>query len=382
MKDGTARAYRGRLLRSTALAGLAVLAASPALAFVTDGKFGGAAEGYTLGFDVTFNTDSGPVSGGKLFFGTDTAGTGDHFLYFAMPKDFVDNTWGANAVDWGSKGHTFDNLLGSDSLGNKGADALMFKPVNADPLGSSLDVRVDYLAQVKEDVIQPDGKKKNTVVDYISGGIGPDVTLAAGQTLGKNEAQIVSDTGVTVDDNGTPLDTTDDTVVNASTLVKEIATSLEYNVQTFKATTLPNGATNPTPITADDIKNKTGLLADSPEVQVDASGKAILDANGNYQVVNSAFSDYVFEVGYEFRFDAKMFDNRFTDPNEALAFVMLGESHVSPSKENFVSTTVNPVCTFGTDCPETQNVPEPGTAAAMVAGLIGLWGLRRRHRPT
>ncbi len=69
-------------------------------------------EGYTTGFEVDFSVDGKPVvTGGFVAFGQDAMG---QYLYFAEPKGFVDNSYGANQVGWGSQDHTFDKLLGSD----------------------------------------------------------------------------------------------------------------------------------------------------------------------------------------------------------------------------------------------------------------------------
>lgn len=62
----------------------------------------------------------------------------------SLSRGFVDNTYGVNALGWGSKGHTFGNLTGSDNLqlslmDNNNAKVLEFKLdyITASSLGSS-----------------------------------------------------------------------------------------------------------------------------------------------------------------------------------------------------------------------------------------------------
>lgn len=57
---------------------------------------GSFAEGYQLGFDISYRIDEGTggghlVTGRKLFFGTDED-NGKQYMAFTMPLDFVDNT--------------------------------------------------------------------------------------------------------------------------------------------------------------------------------------------------------------------------------------------------------------------------------------------------
>jgi hypothetical protein len=87
-----------------------------------DGRFD-ASEGYTTGYSVNFEVEGGHgsivnVGGGELWV-TQDAGSGDLFLAFIQPLSLVDNSYGDNAVGWGSnalsgKNHSFKDLTGSD----------------------------------------------------------------------------------------------------------------------------------------------------------------------------------------------------------------------------------------------------------------------------
>ncbi len=302
-----------------------------ASAFVADGKFD-ASEGYSLGFEVSFLVEGGggaTVDGGRLYFGTDAV-SGDHFLYFAMPKDFVDNTTGVNAVGWGSKGHKFKDLLNSDSLGNDGTNAAL----SFSTTGGALDVVLDYLAV-----------SQSTPTVFESGGAGE-----LGYT--KNDGEVLS---------------------GDASVITEVATSYEYNIAHFG----PNGTNDITQQmiddTAGDTKNPAaGLLKDSPEV-------ASIDGDGNYIVADASFADWIFEVGYEVQFEAGTFGDGWTSATEALSFVSLGESHVSPSKVPFGGSTVGD-CILGPEpeCPGV--VPEPTTLVLLASGLMGVGWTRRRRQ--
>jgi len=301
-------------------------AAPPALGFIVDGKFDGAAEGYSLGFSLSFNLEGGAsVSGGQLFFGTDTSpgGTGDYFLYFAMPTDYATNIYSS---DKGVGGRDFKSFVNSDSLGTAGkranltkrkpakpAQPFLLNPVNSS--GQQLQLAVDYLAT--------DDKKNPTF--YRSGGIAT-VEVGSDQDntdLRKNEGKVIAG-----DADG----------------VKQIATSLEYNIANFA--------------TAAEIRNGTGVIANSP---------------------HATNSDWLQEYAYELRFDSTMFDTAWTNADTALSFLDLGGAHVSPRGKKF---TIDFKCISscgGSGQPPPLSVPEPGSLSLAALGLVAL-GLRRRRR--
>ncbi len=56
-----------------------------------------------------------------------------------MNPDFVDNTYGANAIGWGKRGHTFEMLVRSDH-------AQIYFANQADPTTALLDIKIDYIS--------------------------------------------------------------------------------------------------------------------------------------------------------------------------------------------------------------------------------------------
>ncbi len=135
------------------------IVAPDASAIVVDGKFD-PNEGYTNVQSLYYRTDSGQdlATPGTLYSHVDQA-TGDVYAAFVVPLSFVDNTYGTNSIGWGSKSHTFADLVLSDSgrfafYGEDGSKVM--------------DFYVDYMAQVRNS-----GGKPGTSLtsDYESGGI-------------------------------------------------------------------------------------------------------------------------------------------------------------------------------------------------------------------
>jgi hypothetical protein len=101
-------------------AAAAIALAAPAMALPTiDGRFD-AAEGYTSSQSVVFQVENLalPTSGGVLHTAVDPV-SGDLFVHIALPTSLVDNTYGKNAIGWGSlapsgKNHSYSDLKGSD----------------------------------------------------------------------------------------------------------------------------------------------------------------------------------------------------------------------------------------------------------------------------
>lgn len=112
---------------------------------VIDGKYD---EIYNISPDATtvcYNNPEG-VLFGKLATFYQPAGNAV-YMVLAIDKDFVDNTYGANAINWPS-GHTFGNLTGSDHAQFYGYDA------NDTEV---LDFRLDYLTSTTVTAQRPSG---------------------------------------------------------------------------------------------------------------------------------------------------------------------------------------------------------------------------------
>jgi len=298
-------------------------------AFVVDGKFD-AAENYSLGFSIDFNVEgqSEPIKGGRIFFGN--SDDGRHFMYFSMPTDFVDNTYGVNEIGWDDKldkvKHKFTDLLGSDALGK--GDPMVLTTNNG-----SVELQVDYLAQTKN--------KDKSISAYGSAGITDKDHSVYND---KNEGLIIENGGYT-----------DDQLRNNI----KVGTSLEYNVNNFASQA--------------DILNGTGIIKDSP--------KATINSEGNYVADNSAYNGWQWAVAYEFEFEASMFnDDDWLDENLVLQLVSLGESHVSPSKADFAGYgDITPICGGDTGIPcSSQPLPEPATMMLVSLGLLGFVPFRMR----
>ena len=137
---------------------------------IADGQFGGTAEGYTRQIQILLDLESGPtgVQGAQLWQSV-AAGTGNVFVALVLPRTLVDNSYGDNAIGWGSPGssgtkapkgkakgkkakgkkdgagkkgkggHSFRNLLGSDQA------QFVFRDGNGDVV---LDFVLDYISEI------------------------------------------------------------------------------------------------------------------------------------------------------------------------------------------------------------------------------------------
>ena len=326
-------------LAMTAMCGLA----GPAQAVNVDGVFGGAAEGYTLGFDVQFKLDNGDViDGGELYLGTGTASNGSDddsaFIYFRMDRDFVDNSYGDNQIGWGddaasTKNHNFKDLVGSDKLHLKFFETLADQTAD----NANLDITVDYLAGDAKDA---------AATKYGTGGIGaggptdPDLDE-------KNDGKI--DFG------------------DASSVIA-IGTALDFNLNQSNAAAS---------LGLDELTDRDGTAGNSPGFTTTST-----DPDDQYASASAAYPDWIFQMGYELEIDGTL----FLDDDGNLAFseanLMIADAHVSPRKaaSNFdLVESLTPIPVPG-DTPDTPSVPEPAGLTLFGAGLLGLGWLRRRRR--
>jgi hypothetical protein len=145
-----------KFMRSVVFSAMVVMApivmVTPALAgYMVDGVINDS-EGYT-GYDIVFDKEGGGTTGGTLYLGQENG-----FLYGALvlPKDFVDNSYGANAVDWpgGNKkkdkgGHPLEKLEKSDAAeitvkGDDGSLTFEMDYGSGEPYGKNSEVNLDF----------------------------------------------------------------------------------------------------------------------------------------------------------------------------------------------------------------------------------------------
>jgi len=220
-------------LRQLALASaLATVYGHAGAVLVADGKLGDGAvgsahgtaaaaltEGYSTGWVVGFNDDKGHFIGnGQLWFGT--GADGSQFLYFMMPTDYVDNTYGTNAS---TSGHTLNDLLG-DSLGANVNFQWNDKAGNYAGAGTTSSGQIDYLADCSGSTTAA----ANCPNKYRSAGIGN------------------TGTGVVEFANGgsSKWSNTDNSLSGSAASMLQVATSLEYDLNMIDPTATTNSSLN------------------------------------------------------------------------------------------------------------------------------------------
>jgi len=304
---------------------------------VLDGKSEGYSE-YSIGYYVDYTVDNDPSfsTTGELWLGEDSANL---YLAFVEPLSLVDNSYGVdggidNSVDWWKnqkKGkervHTFKHLKNSDMAG--------FTFRDEETSETLLNIEVDY--------ISPDG----------SGGF-----ASKGVETGQQ-----ADGGVIYSKSG--YEQGDITAI----------TSLQYNYNQF----------------GEDYSQHFGEGSYSPETvwnrnkeewdSIDYNGTdddPDNDAEDAYAVMtdtqDSVLSGWIFEVVYEIKVDKALLDGNGIDGLELTDLV----AHVSPYKEEYIAVGVGGVIPGGGG--PGDPVPEPTTILLLGSGLIGLAGLKRKHR--
>src|SRR5262252_990680 len=203
-----------RIASALALIGLSTHAAA---LLVADGKLGDGAVGsyhgtagaalaeqYSSSWLIGFKDDKGNLIGNsQLWFGTD--GGGVQYLYYPLPLDYVDNTYGSNrSQGWkdAARSHQFSDLLGSDSMG-------------ANPNFTWAD--------------KASGKTNAAQIDYISD-CSASITAATNCKYTYRSAGVGTGTGITELANASSSKWGGDTSLTGSAAsILEIATSLKYD---------------------------------------------------------------------------------------------------------------------------------------------------------
>ncbi|MCZ6664242.1 MAG: PEP-CTERM sorting domain-containing protein [Gammaproteobacteria bacterium] len=345
-------------IKSSILAAALALGAGPAGAIVADGKLD--AGMYQRVFEVVWDVTalSGPGSNptqsmvGDTIKGVIAFGEmgGKQYFYYALPKEFNDNSYGANVIGWEATKHNFDKLSGSDD------HQFIF-----DTTGGTLDVTLDYIATAPN-------KDATQATEIASAGINQDTNISG--TPENDERGAFATVNQKLDGS---LNSGDKSVI------EEIATSLEWNIQNIGSF---NDDGNPA--------NRTGghtYDTDSPTADLDYS--------------NPSEADWLYEMGYEVEFaggtflnwldadpsvvviDGQTDDNNLVLLDITIGNVTIGSLHASPHKldMNFSGIVCSDLSSTACDGqPPSTGVPEPGSLSLFGIGIAGAALLRRRTK--
>ena len=158
---------RSRILFTLGIMILALTVINPTttvLALDADGRLTQSELQEYIFLKITWQSTAGSIPGGLIGLGTDS-GTGNHFMYYQLPVDYKDNTWGNNEIDtstYGDEGHqvgsynsnphTVRKIWQGDQLGGTGpGNRIVIRPtetLTTDRTNSvgTLEFNVDLLA--------------------------------------------------------------------------------------------------------------------------------------------------------------------------------------------------------------------------------------------
>ncbi len=338
-----------------------------------------------LSIQWTANTGE-TVSGGLLALGTDPD-TGNHLLYYQLPVDFKDNTWGSDQVGNYNSPHRVQKIHEGDAFGGTGnGNRIVIRPTGNVPVASSgtIEFNVDLLASS-------------------AGANHADISLATGQ-LGATFLTEQGEPSLGTQNNGNLLGVGSNPDIADNFI--SVASSTSWNINHFG----PNGlglitqAEIDSALSAQPGNVLPGLLRDSPQVftTVDATGNFVDSGYTrlkpgdpdspiiDYDNVLSAHDDWWFPASFELALAANVFPNGEWTSAESINALATGNfanalieiprgGHISPNKLG-ASTLSSPA--FDPLPPPTPNpaVPEPTTIA--IWSLLGAAAIGLNHRRT
>jgi hypothetical protein len=317
---------------------------------------------YIYAIDYEYGGDRIPVSGGVVAFATDASG--DHYLYYQVPTDLVDNTWGCvvgtgetctQIGDYRDDGHTFQRLRASDSFGALG-NRMVLRGTSV----GDIKFQVDLLASTLK-MNQAPGSGAQA---FLTGGFG-NAWLGTDVTANQGFLQ--------------------DPQANAGFFL-DVMTSSAWNILNFG----PGGTGA---ISQSDLdgallflyKQRPGVFRDSPATDANYSNPTVdnpIAPDGMTLYDDSLFSGWNYLITFEMKIDGSLFPSgEWTDPanhqlvpcgdgENCLAILDFGGAHFSNNKLGY-GYNLNPVGIV--------LIPEPGTLLLLGLGIGGLAALGRRR---